>query len=201
MPRGRGPVINPRTARGSFTSYPGLPKRGETPFITDLSPPFIGRIGDAVPLTWNSRTLPSYGSVNVRPGTGATAVSASDTVIAIVALATLLASELPLIFSDRAPGKGATFSVVAPLDELPWDRLRRHVFSPSVGDPEDAARYDAEALVFGMVPLGVVHALAVVDQGAADRLGRRRNRRKDPSLSDHGLPGLLSPEPVGGSTA
>ncbi len=148
--------------------YPeGIRRRLRAP----LPAPYQGRVGDAVSLTVTPYTLAAFGSYRPIQDSGAEHVPVGDMAVAIVSCDDLIACRLPMVFSDRSPIKADSMLTEAPdLDTLPWERIRNRRLSPREGDPLEAARYEAELLVWGCVPLALVRLFAVHDQAAADSL-------------------------------
>jgi hypothetical protein len=128
-------------------------------------------VADAVPFTFTPHTTAVLGSCGKKDVEGAERISPDELVVAIMAYADLLSSGLPFLFCDRNPiRRGAVMTETVALADLPWDRFRNRLFTGGNVDPEGLARYAAEVMVWGSVPLALVVEFAVIDQSVADAL-------------------------------
>ncbi len=132
--------------------------------------PFRGRIGDATSLTFTPRTLPVFGSCGHRLARGAQRYEARDLVVVVVSLDQLQRSGLPFVFSDRsAIREDANVTTTVHLAGIPWPRIRSSEFGANV-PLDERARYHAEVLVWGNLPLDAILGFALANQSAVDAL-------------------------------
>jgi hypothetical protein len=151
---------------------------------TPVTPPFAGMVADAVPFTFTPHTTAVLGSCGKKDVEGAERIRPDELVVAIMAYADLLSSGMPFLFCDRNPiRRGAVMTETVALANLPWDRFREHRFAGGQADPEGLARYAAEVMVWGSVPLGLVLEFAVIDHSVADAL--------NPEAIGLGWPGIF----------
>ena len=132
--------------------------------------PFRGLVGDAVSLMFTPRTLPVFGSCGYRLARGAQHYAARDLVIVVVSLDQLRRSGLPFVFSDRSSIRDdANMTATVQLAGIPWPRIRRSEFGANVS-LDERARYHAEVLVWGNLPLDAILGFALSNQNAVDAL-------------------------------
>lgn len=94
--------------------------------------------------------------LNIKTGhNGITRRPNEDIVILVSSLHRLKSLKLPFVFSDRhAFLKTASFSAdIADLDRIDWKILQERDFKRDINDLQKMDRYQAEALVFGHVPV------------------------------------------------
>jgi hypothetical protein len=95
-----------------------------------------------------------------------------DIVILVSSLHRLKEMQLPFVFSDRhALLETARFSAdIAELDRVDWKILQERDFRRDVNDPQKVERYQAEALVFGHLPVEALLGAACYNDAAAVEL-------------------------------
>lgn len=92
---------------------------------------------------------------------GLTKRSLQEIVILVSSLHDLCSQDLQFLFTDRHAiySTARFFTSLSQLDEVPWSLLQKGDFSRDPDDPERFERYQAEALVFQQVPLGVLKGI------------------------------------------
>jgi len=100
--------------------------------------------------------------LNIKTGyQGITKRPMNEIVIMVSSLPTLVAREIPFVFTDRHAylQTASFFSDLAQLDRIPWDLLQNRDFKKDVYDPGKFERYQAEALVHQHLPVSALSGI------------------------------------------
>ena len=128
-----------------------------------------GTLADYVPFYF---TPHSPMLLNIKTGyNGIIQRSNSDIVIFVASLTTILAKGHDFVFTDRhAYLHAAEFSSsLADLGMVAWHLLQDRNFKRDPEHPDNFEKYQAEALIRGVVPLGVLAGVAVFNDAAREK--------------------------------
>ena len=135
-----------------------------------------GTLGDYVPFYFTPFSVMMY---NIKTGYGGIPQRQNvELVILVSSLRGLAEKGVSAIYTDRhAYLRTANFfSSLDELHNIDWPLLRRRDFRRSAEDPEKPARYQAEALVFGHMPVDCL--AGIVCHGNAERRIVERSREE-----------------------
>lgn len=132
-----------------------------------------GTLSDYIPFYFTPLSIMMY---NIKTGHREIRhVPNSEIVIFVSSLRTLIERDVAAVFSDRHAYLQAAqfFTSLEDLDKIDWDILRRRDFKKDVDDPEKTARYQAEALVYGHLPVEHLAGIVCVGQSEQRTLERQ----------------------------
>ncbi|HWG38312.1 MAG TPA: DUF4433 domain-containing protein [Terriglobales bacterium] len=137
-----------------------------------------GVLSDYVPFYFTPYSIMLY---NIVTGHGVSRVERPDIVIAVSSLARVRAAGGQFIFTDGHAYAAATTYYDDPADlvRLDWALLNRRDFRNDPEDPGKKERYQAEALVWKMVPAGSLLAICCHNESIATAL--RQAAQQSPS--------------------
>lgn len=119
-----------------------------------------GTLADYVPFYFTPRSPMLY---NIKTGWGGVKQRPNEEIVILVSsLVTLNERGIPFVFSDRHAYllQARFYSDLDDLGNLDFDSLQRSDFVRSAEAPEKFDRYQAEALVFGSLPLDALTGIA-----------------------------------------
>ncbi len=129
-----------------------------------------GTLSDYVPFYF---TPCSPMLLNIKTGyNGVTMCPMSDIVILVSSLPKLVEKGLPFLFTDRhAYLEMAQFTNdLGRLGEIDWPLLRAKDFMRDPNRPDKFERYQAEALVYGSVPVDALLGIGCFNDGVAEKV-------------------------------
>ncbi len=122
--------------------------------VVDIPPG--GTLADYVPFYFTPR---SPMLLNIKTGWGGVKQRPNEEIVILVSsLRTLVERGIPFVFSDRHAYllQARFYSDLGDLEKLDFGSLQRSDFARNPEDPEKFDRYQAEALVFGSLPVGAL---------------------------------------------
>jgi hypothetical protein len=124
-----------------------------------------GSFNDYVPFYFTSR---SPMLLNIKTGWDVPAVPMEQIVVFVSSLHRLIDARIPFVYTDRhAYLATAQFSSdIAELDRLDWEILANSDFGRDPNYPAKKERYQAEAMVYRHVPIGVIDGIVCSSSGA-----------------------------------
>jgi ssDNA thymidine ADP-ribosyltransferase, DarT len=112
---------------------------------------------------------------NIKTGYNGVVQRANDEIVVLVSSLHKLAAEgISFVFTDRHAylKLGNYFSDLRQLDELDWSSLKARNFRRDLEDPGRIERYQAEALVYGHVPVRALLGIACHSEAVKTELER-----------------------------
>ncbi len=119
--------------------------------VVDIPPG--GTLADYVPFYFTPRSPMLF---NIKTGWGGVKRRPSEEIVILVSsLRTLVERGIPFVFSDRHAYllQARFYSDLGDLEKIDFDSLQRSDFARNPEEPEKFDRYQAEALVFGSLPV------------------------------------------------
>lgn len=136
-----------------------------------------GTLADYVPFYFTPFSPMMF---NIHTGRGAVPQRPNAEIcILVFSLRRLAAEEAPFVFTDRHAKLNTArfFSRLEDLEEIDWALLQARNFSRNPDDPEQIERYQAEALVYGSVPVRLMSGLVCHDEGTRASMQSEVDRR------------------------
>lgn len=124
-----------------------------------------GTLADYVPFYFTPRT-PML--LNIKTGWGGVKQRPNEEIVILVSsLLSLTERGIPFVFSDRHAYllQANFYSDLGDLEKIDYDSLRRSDFAKNAEAPERFDRYQAEALVFGSLPVDALAGIACYTHG------------------------------------
>ena len=135
-----------------------------------------GKLSDYIPFYFTPFSMMMY---NIHTGYGGVRqVPNSEIVILVSSLRSLTKRGVVAVFSDRHAylRTAQFFTSLKDLDEIDWDILQRRDFRRDVDDPEKAARYQAEALIYRHLPVEHLGGIVCLSENEKRTLKQAREK-------------------------
>jgi len=132
-----------------------------------------GTLSDYIPFYFTPLSPMLY---NIKSGWAGIRQRANDEIVMLVSSLHRLSQEnVPFVFTDRHAYLLAAemYSGMDHLDKIDWKILQNRDFRRDPNDPEKVERYQAEALVYRMMPTTSLLGIACYTQNVADDLSKR----------------------------